>query len=144
MHIRNLTGFLLVLAAVGGASQARAKVARDVSGSLKTIISISGALDSPDRHPVHILYVHGISQVGAGDSAALRIPSALCSNCATSPTGKMRGLSTPTRASSLLALIRPRSPTWEARCGTTTDEWQAAAPFVVHWVVHLRRHPAVS
>jgi len=40
--------------------------------SLAILTSIGDALDAPDHHPVHILYVHGINQAGAGDSALLR------------------------------------------------------------------------
>ena len=143
MHIRNLTGFLLVLAAVGGASQARAKVAEDVSGSLKTIISISGALDSPDRHPVHILYVHGISQVGAGDSAALRDSICTLLKLCDVSDWKNEGIEYADKGEFAPGVNPPTlaylgSPVWN-----NEDEWQAAAPFVVHWVVHLRRHPAV-
>src|ERR1700689_185401 len=70
--MQKLKIFLLILAAAGGVVPARATVVEDVSGSLKTLSSIANALDSPDHHPVHILYVHGIDRVGSGDSAMLR------------------------------------------------------------------------
>jgi hypothetical protein len=143
MQTSKLTRTLLILAAVGGAAQVHAKVVEDASGSLKTLTSIGDALDSADRHPVHVLYVHGINQVGAGDSALLR--ESICTRlklCAVSDwrnagaefadKGEFAsGVQAPT-----LAYLG--SPVWK-----NADEWHAAAPFVVHWVVHLRHHPAV-
>src|SRR6202021_997668 len=70
--MQKLTIFLLILAAAGDAPRVHATVVEDVSGSLKTLSSIADALDSPDHHPVHILYVHGIDRVGSGDSSMLR------------------------------------------------------------------------
>ncbi len=72
MPTGKLTSILLILAAVGGAAPARAKIIEDASGSLATLTSIGDALDAPDHHPVHLLYVHGIDAIGAGDSALLR------------------------------------------------------------------------
>ena len=77
MQTRKWTIPFLILAAAGAATQARAKVVEDTSGSLKTLTSIADALDSSDRHPVHVLYVHGIDEVGSGDSALLR--KSICS-----------------------------------------------------------------
>ena len=72
MQNRTLTLFILILAVTGGGASARAKVIEDTSGTLKSLTSIADALDSADRHPVHVLYVHGIDEVGAGDSKMLR------------------------------------------------------------------------
>ncbi|HKN23183.1 MAG TPA: hypothetical protein VJX73_17290 [Terracidiphilus sp.] len=72
MPTGKLTCILLIVAAVEGASPVHAKVIEDVSGSLATLTSIGDALDAPDHHPVHILYVHGINQTGSGDSSLLR------------------------------------------------------------------------
>src|SRR5580693_3018797 len=58
--------------AVACTRPARAEIIEDPSGSLATLTSIGDALDAPDHHPVHILYVHGINQIGAGDSWLLR------------------------------------------------------------------------
>ncbi len=57
---------------MGGAVSGRAKVIEDQNGAAKTPSSIGDALNSPDHHSVHILYVHGIGQLGPGDSALLR------------------------------------------------------------------------
>lgn len=72
--MRNSTLKVLVLALAVAAGQriGRAKVVEDSTGSLQTLSSIADALDSPDRHPVHVLYVHGIDQIGSGDSEMLR------------------------------------------------------------------------
>ncbi len=129
----------MILAAAGGAAQARAKVIEDASGSLKTITSIADALDSADRHPVHILYVHGINQVGAGDSALLR--ESICTRlklCEVSDW-KNAGVEFADKGEFSSDVQPPTlaylgSPVWNS-----AEEWHAAAPFVVHWVAHLRR-----
>lgn len=143
MRTGKFTLALLAMAAAGGAASAHAKVAEDASGSLKTLTSIADALDSADRHPVHVLYVHGIDQVGSGDSSLLR--ESICTElrlCAVSDWKNAgtefadKGEFASTVQPPTLAYLG--SPVWN-----NPDEWRAAAPFVVHWVVHLRRHPAV-
>jgi hypothetical protein len=143
MQNRKLTLFFLILAAAGGGAYARAKVIEDVNGSLKTLTSIADALDSPDRHPVHVLYVHGIDEVGANDSAMLR--KSICTElklCAVSDWKNAgteyadKGEFSSTVEPPTLAYLG--SPVW-----SSPEEWHAAAPFVVHWVVHLREHSAV-
>ncbi len=143
MPYRRLTGLFVVLAALGCAIQARAKVIEDQSGSLGALTSIGDALDAPGHRPVHILYIHGINQVGAGDSAKLR--DSICTKLHLCNVSDWRdegiefadkgefadGVNPPT-------LAYMGSPVWG-----TEEEWHAAAPFVVHWVVHLRHHPAV-
>lgn len=143
MQTRKLTCALVILAAAGGATQARAKVIEDASGSLQTITSIADALDSPDRHPVHILYVHGINQVGAGDSALLR--ESICTRLKLCEVSDWKNAGTEFADKGEFASnVQPPtlaylgSPVWNS-----PEEWHAAAPFVVHWVAHLRHHPAV-
>jgi hypothetical protein len=143
MPNRTLTLFILVLAVTGGGAYARAKVVEDTSGSLKTLTSIADALDSADKHPVHVLYVHGIDQVGSGDSAMLR--DSICIElklCAISDW-KNAGTEFADKGEFSTAVEPPAlaylgSPVW-----ATPEEWHAAAPFVVHWVAHLRGHSAV-
>ncbi|SPE20086.1 exported hypothetical protein [Candidatus Sulfotelmatomonas gaucii] len=140
MQMGRLIWALLAVVALGGAAQGRVKVIEDQRGSLKTLTSIGDALDSPDHHPVHVLYVHGIDQVGGGDSSLLR--QSICTrlklcdvadwtNAGTEFADKGEfapGLPPP-------ALEYLGSPIWN-----TPEEWSAAAPFVVHWMVHLRGH----
>jgi hypothetical protein len=143
MQKREWTIAFLILAAAVWVAPARAKVIEDASGSLKTLTSIADALDSPDHHPVHVLYVHGIADMGAGDSAMLR--ESICTElklCAVSDWKNAgvefadKGEFSSTVQPPTLAYLG--SPVWNS-----PDEWHAAAPFVVHWVVHLKRHSAV-
>jgi hypothetical protein len=122
---------------------ARAEVIEDTSGSLVTLTSIGDALDSPDHHPVHILYVHGINQTGAGDSSLLR--ESICTRLKLCDVKdwKNAGVEFPDRGEFADGVNPPMlaylgSPVWKS-----ADEWHAAAPFVVHWVVHLRGHASV-
>ncbi len=147
MPNRKLTCILLLVtaysAAVAGTAPARAKVIEDTSGSLATLTSIGDALDAPDHHPVHILYVHGINQTGSGDSALLR--ESICTRLKLCDVKdwKNAGVEFPNRGEFADGVNPPMldylgSPVWKS-----ADEWHAAAPFVVHWVVHLRGHASV-
>ena len=112
MHIGKWTWPLVFVAAFAATSLAQAKVIEDQPGSLKTLTTIGDALDAPDHHPVHVLYVHGIDQIGAGDSSLLR--QSICTKLNLCDLGDWKN----------------------------ADEWHAAAPFVVHWMVRLRGHRA--
>jgi hypothetical protein len=146
MPTGKLTSILLVITAFGAAgcaTQARAKIIEDPSGSLAILTSIGDALDAPDHHPVHILYVHGINQAGAGDSALLR--ESICKRLKLCDVKdwKNAGVEFPDRGEFAGGVNPPMldylgSPVWK-----NADEWRAAAPFVVHWVVHLRGHASV-
>ncbi|MGD1062573.1 MAG: hypothetical protein ABR860_04865 [Terracidiphilus sp.] len=138
MPTSKLISILLVTTAFGGAPPARAKVIEDASGSLATLTSIGDALNAPDHHPVHILYVHGINQIGAGDSSLLR--ESICTRLKLCDVKdwKNAGVEFPDRGEFADGVNPPTlaylgSPVWKS-----ADEWHAAAPFVVHWVVHLR------
>ncbi len=137
MATRKLASTLLVLAAIAGAVQARAKITEDPSGSLATLTSIGDALNAPDHHPVHILYVHGINQIGAGDSYLLRTSICTRLKLCDVKDWKNAGVEFPNRGEFADGANPPTlaylgSPVWKS-----ADEWHAAAPFVVHWVVHL-------
>jgi hypothetical protein len=143
MQITKLALALLAVSAFGGPAQARTKVIEDQQGSLKTLASIGDVLDSPDHHPVHILYVHGISQIGAGDSALLRQSICTKLNLCDVSDWKNAGIEFADKGEFAPGLPPPAlaylgSPIWN-----NPAEWHAADPFVVHWVVHLRHHPAI-
>jgi len=143
MQNRTLTLFILTLAIAGGGASARAKVIEDTSGSLKNLTSVADALDSADRHPVHILYVHGIDEVGAGDSKMLR--DSICTELKLCVVNDWKNAGTEyADKGEFSSSVEPPTlaylgtPVWNS-----PEEWHAAAPFVVHWVVHLRGHSAV-
>jgi hypothetical protein len=143
MQCRKLTWFLLLLAAAAGAAQARAKVIEDQTGSLKNLASIGDLLNAPDHHPVHILYVHGVNEIGAGDSALLResicAKLKLCNPADWQNAGTEfadRGEFAP--GSSPPTLNYLEKPIWRS-----PEEWRASTPFVDHWVIHLRGHASL-
>ncbi len=147
MPTSKLTCVLVVMVASGAAfvdaTSARAKVIEDTSGSLATLTSIGDALDAPDHHPVHILYVHGINQIGAGDSTLLRESICTVLKLCNVKDWKNAGVEFPSRGEFADGVNPPTlsylgSPVWKS-----ADEWHASAPFVVHWVVHLRGHASV-
>jgi hypothetical protein len=138
MQIGKLTLVLLVLTALGGAAQARAKVIEDQRGTLRALATVSDSLQSADGHPVHILYVHGIDQIGAGDSSLLR--QSICSQlklCAVSDW-KNVGVEFADKGEFAPGLPPPNLEYLGNTVWNSPEEWSAAAPFVVHWMVHLR------
>jgi hypothetical protein len=133
----------LILTGLSGGIAAQAKVAADPKDALKTLTSIGDALDSADHHPVHILYVHGMNEIGAGDSALLR--ESICTKlklCAVADW-KNAGAEFPDKGEFAPGAPPPPFEYQRSRIWNNAEEWRASAPFVVHWVVHLRRHPAV-
>jgi hypothetical protein len=147
MPTGKLISILLVITACGAsivcATPARAEIVEDTSGSLATLLSIGDVLNAPDHHPVHILYVHGINQVGAGDSSLLRDSICTRLKLCNVTDWKNAGVEFPDRGEFADGVNPPTlaylgSPVWKS-----ADEWHAAAPFVVHWVVHLRGQASV-
>ncbi len=118
---------------------ALAEVNENGNVSPQTLTSIGDALGSPNKHPVHIIYIHGIDAIGADDSAVFResicTKLKLCSpsdwqNAGTEYADKGE-FADGTQPPPLTYLGRP---VWNAG----TKEWYSSAPFVVHWVVHLK------
>jgi hypothetical protein len=140
MRIRKWTYALLILAAVEVPAKAQARAVKDASGTTQNLKSIGDALDSPDHHPVHILYVHGIDQIGAGDSTLLR--ESICTRlklCDVSDW-KNAGIEYADKGEFDPAVRPPALAYLGSLVWNNDEEWHAAAPFVVHWVVHLRGH----
>jgi hypothetical protein len=143
MKIGKVFCALLIMAGLGRGIAAHAKVVEDVPGTLQSLTSIGDALDSPDKHPVHILYIHGINAVGAGDSSLFR--ESICTKLKLCKTEDWKNAGTEYADKGVFAdgsypppLNYLGSAVWN-----NADEWHAAAPFVVHWVVHLKNHPSV-
>jgi len=129
--------------ALFGAAAARAKVTADTPDTLSGLTSIGDALNAPDHHPVHILYVHGIDAVGAGGSWLLR--QSICERLKLCQMSDWKNAGVEFADHGDFAdgadpppLLYLDTPVWR-----NAGEWRAAAPFVVHWVVHLRNHPSV-
>jgi hypothetical protein len=143
MQYGKLTCVLLALAGVAVAAQARAKVTEDQNGSLKNLTSIGDALNAPDHHPVHILYVHGVNEIGAGDSALLR--ESICTRLKLCEPADWQNAGTEfadrgefAPGSNPPPLDYLEKPIWRSQ-----EEWRASAPFVDHWVIHLKNHASL-
>jgi len=134
---------LLVLAAIERIAGAQVHGIKDANGVTQHLQSIGDALDSANRHPVHILYLHGIDQIGAGDSALFRQSICLRLKLCRVSDWKNAGTEYPDKGEFDPGALPPAlgylgSPVWKS-----VEEWHAAAPFVVHWVVHLRGHASI-
>jgi len=132
------TSFILFGISCGIAAQAKAVA--DPKDALKSLVSIGDALNAPDHHPVHILYLHGIGQVGDGDSALLR--TSICNRLNLCAVGdwKNAGIEFADRGEFADGAPPPALDYLGAPVWNNADEWHASAPFVVHWVVHLHGH----
>jgi hypothetical protein len=133
----------LILIGIFGGRVAQARVTAETEDALKGLTSIGDALDSPDHHPIHILYVHGIAQVGAGDSTLLRTSICTRLNLCSPGDWQNAGIEFADKGEFADGVQPPAldylgSPLWNS-----PEEWHASAPFVVHWVVHLRHHSSV-
>jgi hypothetical protein len=140
--VRKVTIALILFGIFGGIA-AQARVTAESQDALKTLTSIGDALNAPDHHPVHILYVHGIAQVGAGDSALLR--NSICTKLSLCSPGDWQNAGVEFADKGEFSdggqpppLDYIGNPIWNS-----PEEFHASAPFVVHWVVHLRNHPSV-
>jgi hypothetical protein len=79
------------------------------------------------RTPIHILYMHGIKQVGAGDSLLLR--QGICKylgECTVTSLGRVYADSGPFA----LNHAPPELAYMQARIWKTTEDWNASAPFI--------------
>lgn len=76
--------------------------------------------------PIHILYMHGINQVGAGDSAELR--KAICRflhACTVTPEGRLYAAGPFAAGAAPPPFANMGAPIW-----TSADDWSASAPFI--------------
>ncbi|MFZ0689749.1 MAG: hypothetical protein WAM68_07950 [Acidobacteriaceae bacterium] len=95
-----------------------------------------GLTPTPAPQPLHILYMHGINQVGAGDSTQLR--KAICRYlhaCTVTPLGRLY-------AEGPFAVHAPppnfaymQQPIW-----STPDDWSASAPFIDRYQISGNGH----
>lgn len=95
--------------------------ARTTTKSVGDVVKVSHTL------PVHIVYVHGISQVGAGDSAMLR--KGICKylgECTVTNLGRVYADGGPFILNHAPPnLVYMDKPIWK-----TTEDWNASAPFI--------------
>jgi hypothetical protein len=89
--------------------------------------------------PIHILYMHGINQVGAGDSAELR--KAICRylhECTVTPLGRLY-------AAGPFAIGAPPPPFADmgAPVWTSADDWSASAPFIDRYQIEGGGHTPI-
>ncbi len=120
--------------------------------SSKPTASLADSLKRVGGKQLHILYLHGIGSDGPGDYDSWLLRKAICDflkDCA-SPAGEIDGnteyadqdefkLDAPPPNLKYLGL-----PVWKADpSGNTSQDWNAAAPFVVHWKLARSSGPAI-
>lgn len=111
----------------------------------------AAASESPGEHPatvaqppveakaVHVLYVHGINQIGAGDSMRLR--KAICKyigECTITHLGRMYADGPFAADSAPPALALRGERIWNSK-----EEWNASAPFIDRYVIKGKGHTPI-
>jgi hypothetical protein len=156
-HERRLGGLCLLGTLLWGvlfachAASIAAQTAEPTS-STKPTKSLADSLQRVGGKQLHILYLHGIASNGPGDYDSWLLRKNICDflkNC-TTPAGELDGnpeyadqdefeLNAPPPSLKYLG-----SPVWKTDpSGPTSQEWNAAAPFVVHWKLARSTSPAI-
>ena len=126
--------------------------ATEATSSTKPIKSLADSLQRAGGKQLHILYLHGIASDGPGDYDSWLLRKGICDflgDCV-SPAGELDGnteyadqdefeLNAPPPSLKYLG-----SPVWKTDPSSpTSQEWNAAAPFVVHWKLARSTSPAI-
>ena len=135
MMIHSYTPLALsLIAGVLGSVWAQGKVIDDGPQHLNEMSSIGESLRNLGPHPLHILYVHGMDAMGAGDSRAFQ--EGICAflkGCQVpagpvdrdyADSGEFQNGAPPP------AFDYMGKPVW-----SSTEQWSASAPFVDHYVL---------
>ena len=114
--------------------------------------SLADSLERADGKQLHILYVHGIASDGPGDYDSWRLRRGICKflkDC-TTPAGMLDGKTEYADQDEFKLNALPPAleylgqPAWKMDpSGTSSQEWNAAAPFVVHWKLKRSSGPAI-
>ncbi|HWB33051.1 MAG TPA: hypothetical protein VG714_07760 [Acidobacteriaceae bacterium] len=98
-------------------------------------ISMADSLRRAGTHQLHILYIHGMAAGGAGDFDSWGLRKSICDHLGDclSPAGEMDGREYADQGEFALDAPPPSlkylgKPVWQ-----TQQEWNASAPFVIHW-----------
>jgi hypothetical protein len=124
----------------------------EAASSTKPTKSLADSLQRVGHKQLHILYLHGIASDGPGDYDSWLLRKGICDflkDCA-SPAGELDGdteyadqdefkLDAPPPALKYLGI-----PVWKTDPSSSTSlEWNAAAPFVVHWKLARTSGPTI-
>lgn len=120
---------------IGDAVQAEDKAS--VSHTRNPMVAVAHPVASPP--PIHILYVHGIDQVGAGDSLPLR--KGICKylgECTVTNLGRVYADGPFAVNSDPPALALMGNRIWKSK-----DEWSASAPFIDRYEMKGKAHTPI-
>ena len=135
MHIQKLLRAALLLLVAASPLAARAQQTAPSSANARGIATLSDSLRRAGTHELHILYVHGMAIGGAGDFDSWGLRKSICDHLGdcTSPAGEIDGRQYADLGRFALNAAPPDlkylgQPVWHSK-----EEWNAAAPFVIHW-----------
>ncbi len=113
--------------------------------------SLGDSLHRGDGKQLHIFYLHGIGSDGPGDHDSLALRQGICDFVKDCMIYAGESDATEYADKDEFALDTPPPPlkylgreVWrKGRSGESSEEWNAAAPFVVHWKLARRSGPTI-
>ena len=126
--------------------------ATESATSTKPTNSLADSLQRANGKQLHILYLHGIASDGPGDYDSWLLRKGICEflgDCV-SPAGELDGNTEYADQDEFELNASPPSlkylgsPVWKTDpSNPISEEWNAAAPFVVHWKLARSSSPAI-
>ena len=97
--------------------------------------SLATSLHRARTHQLHILYIHGMAAGGTGDFDSWGLRKSICDQLGdcTSAAGEMAGHEYADQGEFALNAPAPGLKYLGESVWRTPEEWNAAAPFVIHW-----------
>jgi hypothetical protein len=116
----------------------------------KSVASLGDSLRRGGGKQLHILYLHGIASNGPGDFDSWLLRKNICDflkDC-TTPAGQMDGTEYADQGEFALNAPPPNlaylgQPIWHTDASGASEEWNASAPFVVHWKLVRTTGPTI-
>jgi len=121
-----------------------------VTPATKPVASLGNSLRRGGGKQLHILYLHGIASNGPGDFDSWLLRKNICDflkDC-TTPAGQMDGTEYADQGEFALNAPPPTlaylgQPIWHTDPSGVSEEWNASAPFVVHWKLVRTTGPTI-
>jgi hypothetical protein len=139
---------LLALVVLNPGLRGETPAPEQAAANEQQVVSIGDALRHRGVEPLHILYMHGIGANGAGDSELLR--ESICSHAkqylgtrCTTKEGDRTGREYVDQGEFADGHAPADVDYMGAPMWATAEEWQAAAPFVDHYLIRLENGQSI-
>jgi len=111
--------------------------------------SLGDSIRNVGNKELHILYIHGIASDGPGDFDSWLLRKTMCKSLGCiEPAGHLDGIEYADQDEFQLNAPPPKllylgEQVWKTDASGKSTEWNAAAPFVVHWKLERRVGPPI-